>query len=286
MVNLSNKNILITGGSLGLGYAAAEACLRAKGRVVICARTQGNLDAAVSRLQQQGNENIASIVADVTQQDQVEAALDTVESRFGPLNAVIHAAGIYGPIGAITQVDPEAWFNAIQVNLFGTFLVARQSSLRLQQHGGGRIALFSGGGAASPFPNYTGYACGKVGVVRLTETIAQELAPHNIEVNCIAPGFVVTRLHQQTLDAGEELAGQAFLQKTKEQIENGGVPVAVGANAAAFLISDAAQGISGKFVAAPYDGYQDWPQHLDELQAMDIFTLRRILPKERGMDWQ
>jgi len=284
-IDLTNQNILITGGSMGIGYAAAEACLQANGRVAICARNQGDLDAALSKLKDQGYENVIAIVADVTKQDQVETALNATESNFGAINAVIHAAGIYGPIGAITEVDPVEWLEAIKINLFGSFLVARQSCLRLQKNGGGRIALFSGGGAATPFPNYTGYACGKVGIVRLTETIAQEMAPYNIEVNCIAPGFVITRLHQQTLSAGK-LAGEKFLETTKAQIEKGGVPASVGGNAAAVLISAQAQGITGKFVAAPYDGWSDWIQHLDELKNTDIFTLRRILPKERGMDWQ
>jgi len=284
-IDLTNKNILITGGSMGIGYAAAEACLQANGRVAICARNQGDLDAAASKLKDQGYENIIAVAADVTKQDELETAVNATESHFGAINAVIQAAGIYGPIGAITEVDPVEWLEAIRINLFGSFLVARQSCLRFKKNGGGRIALFSGGGAATPFPNYTGYACGKVGIVRLTETIALEMAPYNIEVNCIAPGFVITRLHQQTVSAGK-LAGEKFLETTKAQIEKGGVPASVGGNAAAFLISAQAQGITGKFVAAPYDGWSDWIQHLDELKNTDIFTLRRILPKERGMDWQ
>ena len=282
--NLSGKNILVTGGSLGIGYATAETCLKAGASVVICARNVADLDAAVGKLEAQGFDRVAGISADVTQQDQVEAALDAVES-FGTLSAVIHAAGILGPIGNLTQVDPTEWFNTIQVNLFGAVLVTRQACLRLQKTGGGRIVLFSGGGAATPFPHYSAYACSKVGVVRFTETIAQEMADSQIEINCVAPGFVITRLHQQTLDAGA-MAGEGYLEKTKAEIEKGGVSPYVGAAAAAFLASDAAIGITGKFVAAPYDGWQDWGSHLDELRDTDIFTLRRILPKERNMNWQ
>jgi 3-oxoacyl-[acyl-carrier protein] reductase len=96
---------------------------------------------------------------------------------------------------------------------------------------------------------------------------------------------VITRLHQETIAAGER-AGKAFLENTKRQIESGGVPPTVGASAAAFLMSDAAKGITGKFVAAPYDVWDAWPKHLDVLQKTDVFTLRRIVPKDRGMDWQ
>ncbi len=145
--------------------------------------------------------------------------------------------------------------------------------------------MFSGGGASGPFPNYSAYACSKVAVVRLTETIAQELAPE-IEVNCLAPGFVLTRIHRQTLEAGSR-AGQEFFEKTKTLLEEGGgVPATVAAEACAFLVSDAAKGITGKFVAAAYDDYRAWPLHLEELRDSDLFTLRRTLPRDRGLDWQ
>lgn len=284
-LDLSNKNLLITGGSMGIGYTTAEVCLKAGARVVICARNDLDVNAAVMRLQAQGLNQIAGVTADVTQKSQVETALDVVESSFGSLHGVIHAAGILGPIGKLTEVEPTEWFNTIQVNLFGAMVVTRQACLRLQKVGGGRIVLFSGGGAAYPFPNYSAYACSKVGVVRFTETIAQEMAADQIEINCVAPGFVVTRMHQQTLKAGDR-AGKNYLERTKSEIRKGGVSPTVGATTAAFLVSNQAKGITGKFVAAPYDGWREWTAHLDELKSTDIFTLRRILPKERGMDWQ
>ena len=104
-------------------------------------------------------------------------------------------------------------------------------------------------------------------------------------MNALSPGFVVTRLHQQTLAAGER-AGAEFLAKTRDQIRSGGVPAETAAGAAVFLVSDRSRGITGKFLAAPYDGWREWPAHLRELQSTDVFTLRRIGPKERGMQWQ
>jgi 3-oxoacyl-[acyl-carrier protein] reductase len=284
-LDLSDTNVLITGGSMGIGYAAAEACLRAGARVLICARGRDDVERAAHDLSSLGDGRVAAIVADVTQPDDIARAMDDVGSRWGSLNAVIHSAGIYGPIGPITDVDPAAWLDVIQINLFGAFLVVREACARMKRSGGGRIALFAGGGAASPFPNYTGYACSKAALVRLTETVALEMEPYGIVLNCIAPGFVITRLHQQTIAQGEGAAG-SFFEKTKAEIERGGVPASVGGDAAAFLISKAAAGINGKFVAAPYDGYRDWPQRVDELAGSDLFTLRRIVPRDRGRDWQ
>jgi len=284
-LELSDKNVLVTGGSMGIGYAAAEACLRAGARVLICARGRDDVERAAQQLSHVGAERVAAIVADVTQPDDIARAMDDLAKRWGPLNAVIHSAGIYGPIGPVTDVDPEAWLDVIRINLFGTFLVVRAACTRMKQSGGGRIAIFAGGGAASPFPNYTGYACSKAALVRLTETVAIEMEPYRIAINCIAPGFVITRLHQQTLALGEGAAG-GFFEKTKAEVDRGGVPATVGGDAAAFLISEAAAGINGRFVASPYDAYRDWPERLDELAGSDLFTLRRIVPRDRGHDWQ
>ncbi len=283
--HLRKKNILVTGGSMGLGFAAAKQCLERGAHVLICARHQSSIDEAVESLQREGFSQIAGCVADVTQESQVQEALDLLESRFGPLHGVIHSAGIYGAIGSITEVDPEEWLEGVKINLFGSFLIARHSCLRWKKQKGGRLLLFSGGGAATPFPNYTSYACGKAAVVRFTETIAQEMAPYNIEINCLAPGFVITRLHQQTLQA-QEKAGSDFVEKTKKELGCGGVPIEMGASAAAFFVSDAAKGITGKFISAPYDSWKEFPQRVNELKDNDLFTLRRIIPKDRGLSWQ
>jgi len=285
-IDLRGKSILITGGSMGLGLESARSCRAYGANVMLCARGKDTLAEASAELAQlQGEGRVETHAADVGDERAVETLFDRVESQFGRCDAVIHAAGVYGPIGNITDLeDTEAWWDALRINLFGTFLVARAAARRMKRAGGGRMVLYSGGGASGPFPNYTAYACSKVAVVRFTETIAQELAPE-VEVNCLAPGFVLTRIHNQTLEAGER-AGKEFFEKTQGLVAEGGVPPTVAAEASAFLVSDAAKGITGKFVAAAYDNYREWPLHLAELRDGDLFTLRRILPRDRGLDWQ
>jgi 3-oxoacyl-[acyl-carrier protein] reductase len=284
-ISLDGVCVLVTGGSMGIGLAAAKACLLAGARVGICARDKDMLNASVNCLREQGLNSVIGIRGDVTEHADLDRILDGVEGHFGPLNAVIHAAAILGPIGPIVDTDPSTWLETLRVNLYGSFLVLQTTAARMAQHGGGRVVLFAGGGAGGPFPNYSSYACSKVAVVRLTEIAAIEFAPLNIEVNCVAPGFVITRMHDQTLAAGEA-AGVAYLKRTQDEIAKGGVPASVGARAAVFLISPAALGITGKFVAAQYDGFEEWPNRLEELTPGDLFTLRRIIPRDRGMEWQ
>ena len=101
----------------------------------------------------------------------------------------------------------------------------------------------------------------------------------------MAPGFVATRLHEQTLAADVEAAG-SYREATLAKLESGAVPASVAARTAAFLLSPRSQGITGRFVAAPHDRWEAWPERLGQIRDSDLFTLRRIVPRDRGMDWQ
>ncbi|MHB1861365.1 MAG: SDR family NAD(P)-dependent oxidoreductase [Gemmatimonadaceae bacterium] len=278
--------IIVTGGSMGIGLTCARYLVKEGARVILFARGQEQLDYAAATLRSEvGGAAVRALAGDVSVAGAIEHVMDAAE-EWGGLDGVIHAAAVLGPIGAVVNADPEAWFDAVRVNLLGTFLVARASCQRMIRRGkGGSIVLFSGGGSATPFPNYTAYACGKVGVVRFAETLAQEVAPYNIRVNCLAPGFVATRMHQYTLAAGEA-AGVSYLARTKAELAKGGASPELAARAAAFLLSQRAAGISGRLVAAQWDDWNQWPEHVDEIRDSDLFTLRRIVPHDRGKDWQ
>src|SRR5262249_9635289 len=99
------------------------------------------------------------------------------------------------------------WWQTIETNLRGAFLIAQHMVPLLRNGNWPRLINFSGGGAFSPLANYSAYACAKAAIVRLTECLAEELAPANIRVNAVAPGFVPTEMHQATLAAGESRAG-------------------------------------------------------------------------------
>lgn len=284
---LDGKHIVVTGGSTGIGFEVSREALKVGANVCFCARNPVGIEGALSKLSCEGfgPERVRGFSADVSSHEQVQQLFVEAERSFGPLNGLAHAAAVMGPIGPVIEIEPEEWLDALRIDLFGTFLVAREAARRMAEGQNGRMVLFSGGGASGPFENYTAYACSKVAVVRFTETLAQELSFRSIEVNCIAPGFVATRIHDATIQAGAN-AGRAYLQRTKDELAKGGTPPSVAAKAATFLLSDSARGISGKFVSAVHDGWLEWPEHLAELQESEIFTLRRILPRDRGMNWQ
>ena len=276
-VDLSGKSVAITGASMGIGFAVARTALEAGARgVTICARDSDGVTYACERLSDDGfRDRVRGLAADVSRAADVERFFAFAHDAFGAIDAVVHAAAVVEPIGSILDVDPQQWLRAVEIDLFGSFLVARAACERMRERGG-RIVLFSGGGASFPWPEYTAYACSKVAVVRLVETIAMEMQSYGIEINALAPGMVATRMLERVHAAAAQ-AGRA--------VQPGATPERA-AHAAAFLISPAAAGISGKFVSANYDDYAAWPQRLETLHESDVFTLRRIVPKDRGMTWQ
>lgn len=274
---LSGRGVLVTGGSMGIGFACAAEVAARGARVVICARGEKALREAQSRLRARNGERaVLAVSGDVSRERDMRRVVATALEFLERLDGLVHASAVLGPIGPMLDLDPNEWLRTVKIDLYGSFLVAREVGRAMRDQGSGRMVLLSGGGASRPFPNYTAYACSKVGVVRLAETLAQELAPYHITVNALAPGLVATRMHQETLEAGER-AGAEYLARTRKVLEEGSVAADVPARAAAFLLSDYAAGITGRFVAAPWDEWWSWPERPQLLADPDVFTLRRVV---------
>jgi 3-oxoacyl-[acyl-carrier protein] reductase len=153
------------------------------------------------------------------------------------------------------------------------------------EQGGGSIINLSGGGATGPRANFSAYATAKTGLVRFSETLAEELRPYNVRVNCIAPGAMNTAMLNEVVDRGADAAGQKEYAQAVKVKQSGGASMQRVAQLCLFLVSDAARGISGKLISAVWDPITSLPEHLDELSGSDIYTLRRIVPKDRGKTW-
>lgn len=271
---LEGKNILITGASMGIGLAVAEACAAQGASLILVSRHEADLAKVIEMLRGNGQTHTYRCV-DVGSADAVEKMAVSLTERLESLDGVVNCAGVYGPIGSTDIVDVGEFATTIQINLLGTFYVCHYLLPLLKKASRGKIVNYSGGGAAGPFPNYCAYSVSKVGIVRLTENMALELKADGIDVNSVAPGFVVTRLHEQTLEAGAK-AGEAFLQKTKEQIASGGVSADIAAKLTVFLLSPESDGITGKFISAPWDFWQDKAFQDRLRKEPDFAALRRI----------
>ena len=122
-------------------------------------------------------------------------------------------------------------------------------------------------------------------MVRLTETLAEELRDFSIDVNAIAPGALNTRLLDEILNAGPSVVGPEFFAKSLKQRDLGGVPLVQGARLCVYLASGESDGITGKLISAQWDPWEDLHQFREQLAQSDIYTLRRIVPEDRGQKW-
>jgi NAD(P)-dependent dehydrogenase (short-subunit alcohol dehydrogenase family) len=285
-MKLEGLNALVTGGSQGLGAAIAEHFLREGANVVICARSEKELLATRAKLAGlfPAQKTLAK-TCDVADERQVNALVDFARRELGPLHILVNNAGIYGPKGPTESVELPAWRQAMEVNLFGVLLPCRAVIPNFKKAGRGKIIIISGGGATNPLPNLSAYAASKAAVVRLMETLAEELRSFQIDVNAIAPGALATRLVDEILAAGPEKVGQAFFDKNKQWKETGAVPLSLGAELAVHLASAQADGITGKLISAQWDPWAKLHEHRDELAKSDIYCLRRIVPEDRGKKW-
>jgi 3-oxoacyl-[acyl-carrier protein] reductase len=275
---LQDKRIVITGGSMGIGLAVATECAREGASVTLVSRHADDLANAVEMLPA-GDHGHDYFCVDVGEPDQVKQMADTLKENRGSIDGLVNCAGIYGPIGKSDEIDPTEFTNTIRINLLGTFYMCHYFIPLLKKSQRGKIVNYSGGGAAGPFPNYSAYATSKTAVVRLTENLSLEFQQDNIDINVVAPGFVVTRLHKQTIEAGKN-AGEEFLRKTQEQFEKGGVSPDVPAKLTVFLLSSGSDGITGRFLSAPWDRWAD-SDFLDKIRSdKDFAQLRRIDDKQ------
>ena len=286
-VTLQGIGVLITGGSLGIGKAIAKACVDAGAGVLICARDQSALDSAKSELERIASPKqvIRARAADVSRSDDVSALVDFAMSELPNFSALVNCAGITGPTGLLEEADIQEWILTIQVNLIGTMLTCRAVIPHFRKQAFGRIVNFSGGGATSPRPRFSAYAAAKTAVVRLTETLAQELNDTAISVNAIAPGAVNTRMLDDVLNAGSQLAGAAAYKQALKQKDSGGVPPEKAAELCVKLLSPESDGISGKLISAVWDSWDALLAHRKTVMEGDLYTLRRIVPKDRGFTW-
>ncbi|GAA4339873.1 3-oxoacyl-ACP reductase FabG [Pigmentiphaga soli] len=190
-MSLNDSVAIVTGGALGIGFAAAERLAERGARVVVADR-DGAADAA-ARLAGRGLQ-ATGVAVDVSSPEQVEAMAREAETRFGRIDVLVNNAGIYStltpkPFEALT---PEEWRQVFEVNVIGVFLACRAALPAFKRAGGGRIVNISSGVAFKGNPWMAHYVASKGAVISLTRALATELGRYGILVNSVAPGFTLS----------------------------------------------------------------------------------------------
>lgn len=204
LFDVSGKVVLITGAGSGLGEGYALTFGEA-GSIVICAgRNRERLEQTAQTIEAGGGRARVHTV-DVTDLDSIRALMASVEEEFGRLDVLVNNAG-YEHIQPFTEVTPETYDDIMAVNMKGVFFVAQEAAKVMKRHGGGKIINIGSLGSYIGLAESSVYCATKGGVIQLSKTMAIELGPFHIQVNCLAPGYFITPMTQPFYDDPEHRA--------------------------------------------------------------------------------
>ncbi|HNR67578.1 MAG TPA: SDR family NAD(P)-dependent oxidoreductase [bacterium] len=192
------QRVLITGASGGLGQTVVGAFLRAGAQVIANGRETANLQ-ALSSLFGDSKDQLTTIAADVTDENAVEELFAQIQNEFLGIDSLIHLAGGFRAGAAVADTSLDDWRFMIQLNLESAFLCSRAAMAQMAVQGHGKIVLTSALAALQAKPKRAAYTVAKAGIIALTQTLAQEGKDHGIQVNCLAPGIVVTDANRKAM---------------------------------------------------------------------------------------
>lgn len=272
---LKNKVAIVTGAGRGIGQRIALKFAQEGAKVVVASLLEAEIKDTVEKIK--GLEgNTLGIKVDVSNPKEVKRMVKNTLQRFGKIDILVNNAGIQGPIGPLEKNNSKDWLKTIEVNLFGTFLCAKEVLPYMRRQKRGKIINFSGGGATSSRPNFSAYAVSKTAIVRLTEILTDELKEYSIQVNAIAPGAVNTKMIEEVLRAGKG-AGKKAISEAKKQLKSGGTPPERVTELVLFLASNKSDGLSGKLISAVWDDWREWDKKkIEKIMKSSDYTLRRI----------
>lgn len=204
----TGMRVLITAAASGIGLVTANALVQAGARVFICDADAQALQATLARHPQ-----LAGSLCDVADEAQVRKLFADALQHLGGLDILVNNAGVSGPNALVEDLSLEDWRQCLAVNLDGTFLCAREAAPLLRNQGAGSIVNLSSTAGLYGFPRRAPYAAAKWAIRGFTRTLAQELGPHGVRVNCICPGSVEGERIDRVIAAEARKTGQ-----TEEQV--------------------------------------------------------------------
>lgn len=271
ITDFRNKNVMITGAGRGIGKRLALGFARHGARLLLYCRSKSELDLARIEIEQSGG--VAQrFQGDVTDTERLNAAAGRVQSSFqSPVDVLICAAGIHGPVQSFVESSLTAWTHALNVNLIGVVNACRAVLPEMMKRRAGKIIVLACESDRMPHSNLSAYAVSKTALVRLVESIAVEVADNNVQINCLDPGRAYTTLTDELIQAEEHLA-PSLVAEAREVRRTGGASAELQLQHALFLASEQSNHINGKLIHIT----DDWQKLRNATLRADALTLRRV----------
>ncbi|HLG97746.1 MAG TPA: SDR family oxidoreductase [Bryobacteraceae bacterium] len=251
----------VTGGGRGIGRGIALGLAKTGWSVVVTSRTAGELDETVSL----SRASVIAIPADVADPAEVRGMVRHAQEQLGPIDLLVNNAGMGAPIGPFWQTDAGEWWRNQEVNLRGPMLCCHEVLPGMIARKAGRIVNIVSGAGCQPFPELSAYVVSKTALVRFSEQLAMEVAPHGISVFPVRPGTVRTSMVEE---ARQRLP---YIQ----QILDRGLDVTpeIVANLVLKLASGAADALSGRLFSVNED-MDEIVRQAEEIKTRDLYVLR------------
>jgi NAD(P)-dependent dehydrogenase (short-subunit alcohol dehydrogenase family) len=264
-------SVLVTGAGRGIGKRLAIGFAAKGARVGLLARSKAELDLCHLEIEHAGGSALR-IRTDVGDYEQVAAAVERMRVHFGqPVDALICAAAVLGPVGPFVEGSPKSWHDVIQTNMIGVMNACRAVLPTMIERRSGKIIVLAGGGATPSRPNFAVYTASKTGMVRFVESLAEEISEHNVQVNCISPGGTYTHMTDQILAAGDR-AGWREIEAARQVRITGGMAPEKQIELALFLASNQSNHVTGRLIRVD----DDWKKHLNKNVSSEMYRLRRM----------
>jgi ketoreductase len=204
-IQLAGKIALVTGGGTGIGKAIAASLARRGARVAIASRNQAHLNAAAKELATQGV-SVSGLAMDVRSKEDIQRAMSNVAGDWGGIHILVNNAGI-SALSKIDDPDDSRWYDIVDTNLNGMYLITKEALRHMPDHKGGRIINISSVLGKFGVPGYTAYCTTKHGMIGFTRALALEVVGRGITVNAICPGWVETDMAAQGIRETAALQG-------------------------------------------------------------------------------
>ena len=278
-MKLAGDVAVVTGAGRGIGRVIAMAQAREGAQVALLARTKPEIDAVAQAVATEGGVARAFAV-DIVDLDAVGTAFAAIERDLGPVTLLTNNAGAFAAIGPMWTVDPRAWWLDIETNLRGTFNCCRAAIPAMIARRRGRIINMTGGGTAASFPNGSGYATSKAGLLRFTECVSDSLTDSGVLVFAMDPGLVRTQMTEHQLSSE---AGRAHLPNIARLFETGfDVPPTLAARLSVEIGSGRFDRLAGRMLMAARGDLDLDEAAIDRIVAADLRSLRvNGMPREQ-----